>query len=119
MGPSLDGSLGLSCRYKRFLFCLGCSSWPSTKYFFLVVLGRLSLILCVSGQNGHNFESCKIRTRKGKTTSSALLQDVGNYQCVDYDDDELQVDPGRGIVFSTYFIIQILSGRLRFQFLNV
>jgi hypothetical protein len=27
-------SLGLSCRYKRFLFCLGCSSRPSTKYFF-------------------------------------------------------------------------------------
>ncbi len=26
--------LGLSCQYKRFLFCLGCSSRPSTKYFF-------------------------------------------------------------------------------------
>ena len=24
-GPSLVGALGLSCRYKRFLFCLGCS----------------------------------------------------------------------------------------------
>jgi hypothetical protein len=33
-GPSLVGSLGLSCRYKRFLFCLDCSSRPSTKYFF-------------------------------------------------------------------------------------
>jgi hypothetical protein len=32
-GPSLFGSLGLSCWYKRFLFCLGCSSQPSTKYF--------------------------------------------------------------------------------------
>jgi hypothetical protein len=26
-------SLGLSCRYKRFLFCLGCSSRPSQKLF--------------------------------------------------------------------------------------
>jgi hypothetical protein len=25
-GPSLVGSLGLTCRYKRFLFCLMCSS---------------------------------------------------------------------------------------------
>ncbi len=33
-GPSLVGSLGLPSRYKRFLFCLGCSSRPSTKYFF-------------------------------------------------------------------------------------
>jgi hypothetical protein len=33
-GPSLEGSLGLLCWYKRFLFCLGCSSRPSTKYFF-------------------------------------------------------------------------------------
>jgi hypothetical protein len=37
-GPSLVGLLGLSCRYKRVLFCLGCSSRPSTKYFFLTVL---------------------------------------------------------------------------------
>ncbi len=34
-GPSLVGSLGLSCRYHRFLFCLGCSSQPSMKYFSL------------------------------------------------------------------------------------
>jgi hypothetical protein len=33
-GSSLVGSLGLLCRYKRFLFCLGCSSRPYTKYFF-------------------------------------------------------------------------------------
>ncbi len=32
-GPSLVGYLGLACRYKRFLFCLGCFSRPSTKYF--------------------------------------------------------------------------------------
>jgi hypothetical protein len=30
----LVGSLGLSCRYNRLLFCLGCSSRPRTKYFF-------------------------------------------------------------------------------------
>ncbi len=63
-GPFLVGSLGLSCLYKRFLFCLGCSSRPSTKYFFLTVrflnsfvpmaqqaseaavLGLLSLSMC-------------------------------------------------------------------------
>ncbi len=33
-GPFLVGSFGFSCWYKRFLFCLGCSSLPSTKYFF-------------------------------------------------------------------------------------
>jgi hypothetical protein len=32
-GPSLVDSLGLKCRYKRFLSCLGCHSRPSTKYF--------------------------------------------------------------------------------------
>ncbi len=64
-GPSLVDSLGLSCRYKSFLFCLGCYSRPSTKYFFpsvhcfnsfipivqqagqAVVLGRLSLCMCL------------------------------------------------------------------------
>jgi hypothetical protein len=62
MGPSLVGSLGLSCRYNIFLSCLGGFSRPSTINFFLhrtlyilihlspaqqagqaVVLGRLSL----------------------------------------------------------------------------
>ncbi len=65
-GPSLVGSLDFSCRYKRLLFCLGCSSRPSTKYFFLTVhylnsfvpiaqqagqaavLGRLSLSVSLS-----------------------------------------------------------------------
>ncbi len=55
------GSLGLSCQYKRFLFCLGCSGRPSTKYLFShrtlfqclcphrpAVLGCL-LLVCVSG----------------------------------------------------------------------
>jgi hypothetical protein len=33
-GPFLVGSLGLSCQYKRFSFCLGYSSRPCTKYCF-------------------------------------------------------------------------------------
>jgi hypothetical protein len=36
-GPFLIGSLGLSCRYNRFLSFLGCSSRPSATYFFLAV----------------------------------------------------------------------------------
>jgi len=32
-GPFLVGFLGLSYWYKRFLFCLGCSSRPNTKFF--------------------------------------------------------------------------------------
>jgi hypothetical protein len=33
-GPSFVGSLGSSCRYKKFLSCLVRSSPPCTKYFF-------------------------------------------------------------------------------------
>ncbi len=33
-GPVLFGSLGSSCWYKKFLFCLACSGQPSIKYFF-------------------------------------------------------------------------------------
>ncbi len=36
-GPTLVGLLGLSCRYKRFLPCLGCSGQPNTKYVFFTV----------------------------------------------------------------------------------
>jgi hypothetical protein len=36
-GPSLVGSLGLSCRYMKFFSCLGCRSRPSSKYLFLTV----------------------------------------------------------------------------------
>ncbi len=36
-GSSLVVSLGLSCQYKRFLHCLGCSSQPNTNIFFLAV----------------------------------------------------------------------------------
>jgi hypothetical protein len=67
-GPSLVGSFGLSCRHKRFLFCLGYSLvGPVQNIFFphrivhylnsfvpivqkagqAVMLGRLSL-MCVS-----------------------------------------------------------------------
>jgi hypothetical protein len=62
---SVVGSLGLSVRYKRFLFCPGCSSRPRKKYFFphhtlfpflcphrqaslqAAALGRLSLSMCL------------------------------------------------------------------------
>jgi hypothetical protein len=65
-GPSLVGSSGSSCRYNRFLSCLGCFIQPSTNIIFLpahffplfvpicpatwsggqaVVLGRQSLCL--------------------------------------------------------------------------
>ncbi len=61
----LVGLLGLSCWYKRFLFCLGYCSLPTTKYFSLSIhyfnyfvpiaqqarqaamLGRLSLSMCL------------------------------------------------------------------------
>jgi hypothetical protein len=33
-GPFLAGLLGSSCRYKRFLSCLGSSSRASTKFVF-------------------------------------------------------------------------------------
>ncbi len=69
-GPSLVGLLGSMCRYKRFMSCLGCSSRPSTKYFFINVryslhlypsLSKLDmqscrvtcLLICVSGDSGH------------------------------------------------------------------
>ncbi len=63
--PSLVCSLGLSCRYKRFLFCHGYFSLPKTNYFLLTVhyfnsfvsiaqqagqaavLGRRSLFMCL------------------------------------------------------------------------
>jgi hypothetical protein len=33
-GPSFVASLDSPCRYNRFLYCLGCSSQPSTQYYF-------------------------------------------------------------------------------------
>jgi len=35
--PSLVGSLGLSCRFKRFLFCLCCLVGPVQNIFFLAI----------------------------------------------------------------------------------
>jgi hypothetical protein len=78
-GPFLVVYLGLSVRYKRFLFRLGCSSQPSTKNFFLTiytlfqflcphcpaswagraVLGRLSLSMCL----------CSLSVQMSNTTS--------------------------------------------------
>ncbi len=51
-----------------------------------------------------------------KTRAVPLLQDVGNYQCVDYDDDELQVDPGKYTVLTLLYKLSLAVG---FQFLNI
>ncbi len=69
LGPSLFGSLGLLCWYKRFFFCLGCSSSAQYKIFLsspYTILIHLSpspsklgrqlrwvayLFVCVSGFN--------------------------------------------------------------------
>jgi hypothetical protein len=56
-GPSLF-VLGLSCQYKRFLFCLGCSSLPSTKYFFLTVHHRLNMEIDLQSLYGLHVHSC-------------------------------------------------------------
>ncbi len=50
-GHSLVGSLGLSCQFKRFLFSLGCSSWPSTNIFFVAVHYSISIPLSPSSSN--------------------------------------------------------------------
>ncbi len=49
--PSLVGLLGLSYRYKRFLFCLGSSSRPTIKSFFLSVhyFNSFAPISCQAG----------------------------------------------------------------------
>ncbi len=76
MGPSLIGSLGLSCRYKRFLSCLGCPSQPISKYVHRTLfqcvyhhcpaswassragVGRLSLSLCLWSGRGVSVSKC-------------------------------------------------------------
>ncbi len=50
--PSLVGSLGLSCQYKRFLFCLGCFSRPSTKYFFYLPIHYFNYFVSLAQQAG-------------------------------------------------------------------
>jgi hypothetical protein len=75
-GTFLVGSLALLCRCKRFLSCFGCSSRPSTKYFFPhhtlfkllcshrtaswvpAELGRLSLSVCLRYYLMADGESC-------------------------------------------------------------
>jgi hypothetical protein len=60
-GPSMVGSLGSLCRYKRFLYCLGCCIFfLALHYLSLLVpiahqLGKQSrwltcLLICVSGE---------------------------------------------------------------------
>ncbi len=76
-GPSLFGSLGSSCRYNRFLSCLGCSSQPSATYYFphrtlfhfIGHLGRQSCwvaCLCVSSYIWYQVFFCKETTTTEK-----------------------------------------------------
>jgi hypothetical protein len=50
--PSLIGSRGLSCRYKRFLFCLGCSSRPRVQYIIFLTVLYFSSIVPIAQQAG-------------------------------------------------------------------
>ncbi len=62
-GPSLVGSLGLCCRYKRFLSCLGCSIRPRTKYFFLTIhyFNSFVPIAQQAGQSvSHSYTICTV-----------------------------------------------------------
>jgi hypothetical protein len=43
----LVSSLGLSCKYKRYLSCLGCSCRPSTEHFFFFPYTILHLFVPV------------------------------------------------------------------------
>ncbi len=52
--PSLVGSSAMSCRYKykSFLFCLGCSSRPSTKYIFFLAVHYFNAFISIAQQAG-------------------------------------------------------------------
>jgi hypothetical protein len=73
--PSLGGSLGFSSRYKRFLFCLGCSIRSSTKYFFphLTLLTFLILFAPSSSKLGRQpcWAACRLVCVSGSDTESA------------------------------------------------
>jgi hypothetical protein len=56
-GPSLVGSFGSACRYRRFLSCLGCSGQPSTKYFSSRY--TISIYMSLSPSNLGR-QSCKV-----------------------------------------------------------
>jgi hypothetical protein len=49
---SLVGSLRLSCQYKRFLFCLGCSIVGSLQNIFFLTVLSISILLSLAQQAG-------------------------------------------------------------------
>ncbi len=49
-GPYLIGALNSSCRYNRFLSCLGCSSRPSTKYYIASLIHYFALFVPITQQ---------------------------------------------------------------------
>jgi hypothetical protein len=92
---SLVGSLGSSCRYRRFLFCLDCPSRPRRKYFFITLhlfnyfvpiaqqagqaamLGRSSLSMCLWAKHAIKFKV--LLPVKGSTSGiGAALADETN-----------------------------------------
>jgi hypothetical protein len=73
--PSLVGSLGLPCRYKRFLFFLGCSSRHTTTYIFSSP-NIMSIILSPSpSKQGRNpcWVACLLECVSGVYTRSSLV----------------------------------------------
>jgi hypothetical protein len=52
MDPFLVDSLGLSCQYKRFLFCIGCSIRPSTKYMYFPTVHYFKSFVPIAQQAG-------------------------------------------------------------------
>ncbi len=51
-GPSLVMFVGLVVPVQETLFCLGCSSWPSTKYIFLTI-HHFNSFVPIAQQAGH------------------------------------------------------------------
>jgi hypothetical protein len=73
--PSLVASLGLPCRYKRFLFFLGCSSRHTTIYIFSSP-NIMSIILSPSPSKlGRNpcWVACLLECVSGVYTRSSLV----------------------------------------------
>jgi hypothetical protein len=77
------GLLSSSCRYRRFLSCLGCSSRPSAKYiFFLTVHYFTSFVSIAHGKlDRHavnkyvflNFFASKVRVQKIPRTKKQVI----------------------------------------------
>jgi hypothetical protein len=81
--PSLVGLLGLSCRYKRFFLCLGCSIRPSTKHFFLTLHYRVSNPLSPSPsffQAGRQFTAHENKRLVHEIIKNRDLEDRGFYR---------------------------------------